>query len=134
MKASHNLNQTPGIETLLNLLEILRSESGCPWDKAQSYKSLAPLFLEEAYELVEILHSTSYQQLEEELGDILLHVIFIAQIAKEKKHFDFESVTQKLAKKIIRRHPHVFSNDGTKNKLHSEDVEKNWENIKKTKE
>jgi len=134
MKASHNPNQTKGIETLLRLLEILRSENGCPWDKAQNYKSLAPLFLEEAYELEDILRSTSYEHLEEELGDILLHVVFIAQIANEKKHFDFESVTQKLAQKIIRRHPHVFSKQDTKNKIHSEDVERNWESIKKTKE
>ncbi|MBI2252516.1 MAG: nucleoside triphosphate pyrophosphohydrolase [Armatimonadetes bacterium] len=114
-------------EELLQIMQILRSRSGCPWDKEQTHKSLAPFLIEEAYEALETIEEEDYKKLKEELGDLLLQVIFHAQIAKEKKIFNIEDIVQGLIKKLKNRHPHVFKNKKVATK---EEVLEGWEKIK----
>ena len=114
------------------LLKTLRSDKGCPWDRSQTLSSLAPLFLEEAYELCEQLRENPHcEDLSEELGDVLLHIIFISEIASEQGLFCLDDVIKKLNKKIIQRHPHVF---GISKTASIASIKKNWEAIKQTKE
>jgi tetrapyrrole methylase family protein / MazG family protein len=89
----------------------LRGESGCPWDKEQTHQSLKPCLLEETYELLEALDSGEANKLNEELGDVLLQVIFHAQIAREEGRFTIEDVIAQLAEKLVRRHPYVFAGE-----------------------
>jgi tetrapyrrole methylase family protein / MazG family protein len=86
----------------------LRSPSGCPWDRVQSEQTLKKYLLEEAYEAVEAIEAGTPDELREELGDVLLQILFLSQIADEKRQFDLFDVAQTLAEKLIRRHPHVF--------------------------
>lgn len=117
---------------LQNNLKTLRSEKGCPWDRAQTFKSLAPLFLEEAYELCEHLEKNeSSKALAEELGDILLHVVFIAEIAEEQNTFSLLETIENLNQKIINRHPHVFADSQVSS---IEEIKQNWEIVKEKKE
>lgn len=116
----------------LNIIETLRSENGCPWDREQTHMSLRPCMMEEAAEAVagiRIYDKTgNYENLREELGDVLLQVVMHAQIAKEEGIFTMEDVVNEAAEKMVRRHPHVFGNvvvDG------SGQVLENWEEIKK---
>lgn len=95
-------------EELLNVMRTLRGENGCDWDKAQTHESLKPYVVEEAYELVEAIDEKDNIKIKEELGDILLQVIFHTIIAEENKEFTTEEVIDYLIKKLIRRHPHVF--------------------------
>nr|WP_121957217.1 nucleoside triphosphate pyrophosphohydrolase [Petrotoga sp. 9PWA.NaAc.5.4] len=97
-------------EELLNVMRTLRGENGCDWDKAQTHESLKPYVIEEAYELVEAIDEKDNIKIKEELGDILLQVIFHTIIAEENKEFTTEEVIDYLIKKLIRRHPHVFGN------------------------
>lgn len=90
----------------------LRSPSGCPWDRAQSENTLKKYLLEEAYEALEAIEAGTPQELKEELGDLLLQILFLSRIAEEKGQFDFLDVAQTLAEKLIRRHPHVFPQHG----------------------
>jgi len=106
----------------------LRSPSGCPWDREQTHQSLKPYLLEEAYEVLEALDSGSDTEIAEELGDLLLQVIFHAQIASEQERFDIEAVIRNLNDKLIRRHPHVFGNAVIKN---ADQQKKHWEKIKR---
>jgi len=100
----HQLNE------LLEVMAKLRDpESGCIWDKQQTYQSIAPHTLEEAYEVIEAIEKQDYQSLPGELGDLLFQVVFYAQIAKEEGRFDFQDVVHEITSKLIRRHPHVFS-------------------------
>jgi tetrapyrrole methylase family protein/MazG family protein len=114
---------------LIQLMSKLRSEDGCPWDRLQTHKSLLPYLIEEAYEVLDTLEAKDDHRLKEELGDLLLQIIFHAQIAKERKKFDIYEVIDHLTKKLIERHPHVFKE---KKKLVPEEVLKNWEHIKLT--
>ncbi|WP_036221685.1 nucleoside triphosphate pyrophosphohydrolase [Mesoaciditoga lauensis] len=98
------------IEELLKTMKILRSPGGCEWDAAQTHESLKPYMVEEAFEAVEAIGSKDPQKLKEELGDVLLQVIFHAVIAEEKREFDIYDVAKTLNEKLIRRHPHVFGN------------------------
>jgi len=93
---------------LVEIMAMLRGENGCPWDIAQDHKSLRQHLLEEAYEVLETIDDEHYEKLPDELGDLLLQVIFHAQIASEKGLFNIESVLQAIINKLIRRHPHVF--------------------------
>ena len=93
---------------LIEIMERLRSENGCEWDKEQTHESLKPYVIEEAYEVVESINSGHYEELSDELGDLLLQIIFHAQVAKENGAFDMEDVLDKINDKMIRRHPHVF--------------------------
>lgn len=116
------------LANLLDVMEKLRAPEGCPWDREQTMESLKPYIIEEAYELVEAIDREGLQEIEEECGDLLLQVVFVSQLAKENKAFDFDSVIERLTSKLIRRHPHVF---GSVEVDSSDAVRKNWEKIKK---
>ena len=129
------------IADLKTLMARLREPVyGCPWDQAQSYQTIAPSTLEEAYEVVDAIEQGSAQQLKEELGDLLFQVIFYSQLGVEEGEFDFDGIVSDLVAKLIRRHPHVFP-DGTLASrinpatLGSEDreamIKASWETIKK---
>ena len=107
----------------------LRAPEGCPWDKEQTHKSLKKNLLEETYELLDAIESEEDENMIDELGDVLLQVVFHSQIGKEGGRFDFETVARQISEKLIRRHPHVF---GDKKISNSDDVVRQWENIKKT--
>lgn len=115
-------------ENLKSIIEELREK--CPWDKKQTIKSLRALTIEEVYELSDAIISEDNMNIEEELGDVLLHIIFYSQIGKEKKLFSIDSVIDKLITKLKERHPHVY---GDRNVISPEEVEENWEIIKKKK-
>ena len=115
-------------EKLLYIMDKLRGPDGCPWDKKQDLYSLKPYIIEEAYEVVEALEKDDMGLLKEELGDLLLQVIFQSQIGKEKDLFDINDVIKGIIAKLIRRHPHVF---GDENIETASEVKKTWEEIKK---
>lgn len=115
------------IEDLLKIMEILRSPGGCPWDREQTHKSIRNNFIEETYEAVEAIDTGDKELLQEELGDVLLQVVFHAQLEKENDGFDFSDVVDGVAKKLIVRHPHVF---GDVTVADSGEVLKNWDAIK----
>lgn len=116
------------IDDLIEIVKLLRSENGCPWDKEQTHKSIRMDFLEEVYEVIEAIDFDSEEMLKEELGDVLLQVVFHSQIETEKDSFNFEDVTNDICQKLIVRHPHVFGEVSVEN---SEEVLKNWDSIKK---
>ena len=122
----------PDLESNLNgvcdLINILRGPDGCLWDKKQTPNSLTKHLIEECYELVEAIENNDLENIEEEIGDVLLNLAYQIIFLKEKKHSREEIIIEKLYSKIHVRHPHVFSDLQLKN---SEEVEKNWENIKK---
>jgi ATP diphosphatase len=96
-------------QRLVEIMAALRDpETGCPWDKEQDFSSIAPYTLEEAYEVVDAIAKGDMANLEEELGDLLLQVVYHAQMASEANHFSFDDVVEGITKKMIRRHPHVF--------------------------
>ena len=119
-------------EEFLNIIEVLRSENGCPWDKVQTHDSLRPCMMEEAAELlasIRIYEKTGNpDNMREELGDVLLQVVMHAQIASEEGLFTMADVVDEVSRKMVRRHPHVF---GTGNADTPEEVLTNWEEIKK---
>jgi len=95
-------------DQVVQIMETLRGEGGCPWDRKQTRESLKPYLIEEAYEVLEMIEAQDDPKLKEELGDVLLQVLFHAQISRERNTFTIEDVLQTLAEKLIRRHPHVF--------------------------
>ncbi len=99
-------------EKLIEVMEILRAPGGCDWDRAQTHESLKPYLIEEAYELLEAIDEKDDEAMKEELGDVLLQVVFHSQIAKERNAFTIKDVVDNLTDKLIRRHPHVFKKDG----------------------
>jgi MazG family protein len=115
------------IEKLVSLVERLRGENGCPWDKEQTRETLKPMLIEEAYEVLDALDADDPAELKEELGDLLFQIIFHAQIAREKEEFDLADVIDRSHEKMVRRHPHIFGNADLKT---AGDVLKNWEDIK----
>ncbi len=118
-------------DELVHLMARLRAPDGCPWDRKQTHESLKPYLLEETYEVLETIDKQDEGKLREELGDLLLQILFHAQIASERKTFSVEDVMQLLADKLVRRHPHVFGQkeDGA---LTPDQVYSNWEQIKKS--
>ena len=104
------MNETngPSIEKVIDLMARLRAPDGCPWDREQTPAMLKPQMLEECYEVMEAIDGTSVPHMVEELGDLLLHIVFQAQIAREAGDFTFADVADALAEKLVRRHPHVF--------------------------
>ena len=116
------------LEELIGVIEVLRSEHGCVWDRAQTHKSLIPNMVEEAYEAVEAINEGKPEHLREELGDVLLQVLLHSQIAKEEGDYDIEAVAKELKDKLIHRHPHVFGNAHVET---PQDVVDNWEKLKK---
>ncbi len=116
-----------GIAELLQIMQVLRSENGCPWDKEQTHQSIRQDFLEECYEAVEAIDLDSVPMMREELGDVLLQVVFHCQIEAEQSHFSFDDICDELCRKLVVRHPHVF---GTTEVSGSDEVLKNWDSIK----
>jgi MazG family protein len=114
-------------EKLIEIMAKLRGPNGCPWDKQQDFNSLKPMMVEEVYEALEAIETNDFEGLSEELGDILLHVVFHAQLGKESGRFDINTVIQKISDKLVRRHPHVFGNESAST---ADEVIRNWEAIK----
>ncbi len=111
------------MNNLVQIMETLRSKEGCPWDIKQTHESLKQYLIEECNEVLEAIDEEDDDLLEEELGDVLLQVVFHSQIAKERGAFRIEDVVRGICEKLIFRHPHVF---GDKNADTEEDVEKIW--------
>jgi ATP diphosphatase len=136
MKKGPQKNEKKTVEELLAIMARLRSPSGCPWDREQTEQTLKPYLLEEAYEALEAVETGTPEDLKEELGDILLQIVFMSQIAAEKKEFQFADVVHTLAEKLIRRHPHIFSTAVAEGRLakprNGEDVKKIWKKVKKS--
>jgi MazG family protein len=116
------------IHRLIHLVESLRSAKGCPWDRKQTPKSMSIYLIEEVYELIDSIKSGSPEEICEELGDVLFHIIFIASIYKELGYFDLKSSAERVTEKMIRRHPHVFGDETIET---VKDVKKQWRKIKK---
>ncbi len=118
----------PNLEKLIEIIEILRSENGCKWDREQTHTTLRRNMLEEAYEAVDAIDDKDSKHLKEELGDVLLQVVLHSQIAKEANEFNIEDVAKGISDKLIHRHPHVFGDV----KVNSTDeILDNWEKLKK---
>jgi MazG family protein len=116
------------ITDLLTIMEALRApETGCPWDVEQTFGSIAPYTIEEAYEVADAIERADFEDLKEELGDLLLQVVYHAQMAREDGHFTFDDVVHGIAEKMIRRHPHVFGSDEERANFNAEGF---WERIK----
>lgn len=113
---------------LLKIMDLLRSDDGCPWDKEQTHKTIRRNFIEETYEAVEAIDNEDDVNLCEELGDVLLQVVFHAKIAQEENSFDINDVSDGVCKKLVMRHPHIFA-EGTA--ATSEEVLNTWDEIKK---
>lgn len=122
------MNDNGKLERLIDIMKALRSENGCPWDREQTYESLKKYMIEETYEYLEAVDLKSKEKMLEELGDVLLQVIFHATIAAENGDFTIEDVINRICDKLIHRHPHVFGNVKADT---SGEVLKNWEEIKK---
>ena len=123
---------TYNIEQLLNIMQQLRDpKSGCPWDRQQDFSSIAIYTVEEAYEVADAIERNDLAHLKDELGDLLLQVVFHAQLAQEQEAFCFDDVVQAICEKMIRRHPHVFGPGGQSGQSADiESVRRTWENIK----
>jgi len=126
------LTEQASIEKLRWVMAQLRDpETGCPWDIKQTFTSITPHTIEEAYEVadavIEAVEQQDFSELEKELGDLLFQVIFYSQLGQEQKHFDFDSVVAAICEKLIRRHPHVF---GDKELSSDTEIKANWENEK----
>jgi tetrapyrrole methylase family protein/MazG family protein len=120
------------LETLMQLMAKLRAPEGCPWDRKQTHESLKPYLVEEAYEVLEAIDHEDPRRLREELGDLLLQILFHTQIAGEHERFSIADVIQSLSEKLIRRHPHVFGSPEQKDQaLSADDVKVKWEQIKR---
>jgi MazG family protein len=125
---SKSVSVGPAFEKLVAVMSRLRAPNGCPWDREQTHATLRTYLIEEAYEVLDALDSTDDTKFSEELGDLLLQVLFHAQIAREERRFDIKDVIRAIHDKMVRRHPHVFGNTSAKTPA---DVLRNWEIIKK---
>ncbi|MFK5996678.1 MAG: nucleoside triphosphate pyrophosphohydrolase [Rhodobacterales bacterium] len=118
-----------GLPRLLEIMARLRDpDTGCPWDIEQTFKSIAPYTIEEAYEVADAIEQGDMNDLEGELGDLLLQVVYYTQMGHEAGHFDFDSVTKKIADKMIHRHPHVFGTESRDKSAAQQTAD--WEKIK----
>src|SRR5689334_9045607 len=122
-----NSTRAAAFERLCEIVHILRAPGGCPWDREQTHLSILPQLIEEAYEVVEAARSGNVLHFREELGDLLLHVVMHAEIAREAGTFDIEQVAGEITEKLIRRHPHVFAESDARD---TGAVLKQWEAIK----
>lgn len=122
------MKKSASIDDLLNVMAKLRSPTGCPWDREQTHLSLRRHAIEEVYELIDAIEAHDDHEMAEELGDLLLQVVFHCQLARERRAFDFERVCRSLVEKLIRRHPHVF---GATKVANVDEVWANWERIKR---
>src|SRR5438105_5691616 len=121
------MNKKSAINDLLRVMAKLRSPEGCPWDREQNHMTLRFHAVEEVYELIDAIESGDDHEMLEELGDLLLQIVFHCQLGKERGAFDFEKVARHITDKLIRRHPHVFGNLKVKD---VDEVWANWEKIK----
>ena len=121
------MDQQNEIGKLLSIMAQLRSEEGCPWDRQQTMESLKPFVIEEAYEVIEAIDSGNRSRVCEELGDLLLQIVFLSQIGSEEGTFRFDDVARAINEKMLRRHPHVFGEERADN---TEEVLHRWEQIK----
>ena len=120
-------NEKYTVEDLLTIMTLLRAEDGCPWDREQTHESIRKNLIEETYEVVEAIDSSDMPLMREELGDLLLQVVFHSEIASEEGAFTFEDVTDEVCRKLIVRHPHIFASVKADT---SEAVLTNWDAIK----
>lgn len=128
MNKQASISELEALQQLIDVVAQLRSpDGGCPWDLAQTPQTLTPYVIEEAYEVVDAIRSGDQKAIQEELGDLLLQVVLQAQIASEHNNFSLTEVAQGITEKLIRRHPHVFSNVEVKD---AEEVHQNWKQIK----
>lgn len=127
-KVSIEVDGDKRLSFLVGLMARLRSPGGCPWDLQQTHQSLRPYLVEEAYEVIEAIDSGNPGNLKEELGDLLLQIIFHSQLASEKGDFSIDEVIQAISQKIIRRHPHVFNGEKAER---AEEVSRKWSEIKR---
>jgi uncharacterized protein YabN with tetrapyrrole methylase and pyrophosphatase domain len=121
------MKKKAAIEDLLRVMARLRAPGGCPWDREQTHRTLRRHAIEEVYELIDAIEAGDDHEMAEELGDLLLQVVFHCQMARERGAFDFEKVCRLLVDKLIRRHPHVFGVTKVKD---VDEVWANWEKIK----
>ena len=119
--------QNYGFEDLIEIMKILRSPEGCPWDREQNHKSIRQNFIEETYEAIEAIDNDDKELLKEELGDVLLQVVFHSEMESETGSFNINDVCDGVCKKLIIRHPHIFADIKADT---AEEVLKNWDNIK----
>ena len=117
--------QLAAIERLLDIMDDLREK--CPWDRKQTFESLRHLTIEETYELADAILENELQEVKNELGDVLLHIIFYSKIGSEKNAFDIGDVANSISEKLIKRHPHIYGDIEVNSE---EEVKKNWEKIK----
>lgn len=115
------------LNKLEQVVEDLRGEDGCPWDKRQTHHSLKPYLIEEAFEVIQALEDENDKAFMEELGDVLLHIVFHAKLAEERGSFTLDEVIEQLINKIVARHPHVFGEEEVEG---ADEVLQNWEKIK----
>src|SRR5687768_9716193 len=127
-----NNNLSESFLKLVSIMDDLREK--CPWDKKQTIQSLRQLTIEETYELADAITEQDWKGIKEELGDLLLHILFYAKIGTEQKQFRLEEVIERISEKLIFRHPHIYGDPANEGKLlkvnDEEDVKKNWENLK----
>jgi MazG family protein len=121
------MKKKSALADLLEVMAKLRSPEGCPWDREQNHHTLRYHAVEEVYELLDAIEAGDDQEMAEELGDLLLQVVFHCQLARERGAFDFEHVARHIVEKLLRRHPHVFGDVKVKN---VDEVWDNWEKIK----
>jgi MazG family protein len=114
-------------QNLISIVERLRSAQGCPWDREQTKESLRTYLIEEVYEVIEAIDQDDPEALQEELGDLLFHILFLSHMAKEQGTFDISGVIDQISKKMIHRHPHVFAEEDAST---SREVERNWVDLK----
>ena len=117
------------LEQFLDIMRMLRAPNGCPWDREQTHSSIRNNFLEETYEVIDAIDRDSTEDMREELGDVLMQVVFHSIIAEEENRFDFSDVVDEVSKKLVFRHPHVFGDVTAET---SEKVLDNWEKLKRT--
>jgi ATP diphosphatase len=133
-----NKSSGDALQKLLAIMDALRDpQHGCPWDLEQDYSTIAPHTLEEVYEVIDAIEQGSTTQLESELGDLLFQIVFYARLGKERGDFDFTTIVESIARKLLQRHPHVFPDGsiesaGQPAQISSSQVAGNWERIKQT--
>ena len=116
------------LDDLVEIMAKLRGNPGCPWDKSQTHETLKPFIIEEAYEVVDAISRKNREDLIEELGDLLLQIVFHSRIGEERGEFDIGDVIEGICEKMIRRHPHIFGDVAVEG---TDEVLKNWEEIKR---
>ncbi|MBE9548463.1 MAG: nucleoside triphosphate pyrophosphohydrolase [Proteobacteria bacterium] len=121
----------PELEKLLDIMVSLRDpQTGCPWDKEQTFKTIAPYTIEEAYEVADAIEREDWDDLRDELGDLFFQVVYHSRMAEEAGYFDFSQVLRSISEKLVRRHPHVFIPQGQHDEVDADGQKKRWEALK----